>query len=85
VITPIVSGCKYLIFGKLSPPIPSADSMILKNVENPEEFMGCIKLEPADNIKTHFPSPLAGHLHILVQRPTCTYACHLCPSLLLLE
>ena len=61
---------RHLIFGKLSPPIPSAEiDTKLRDVQSPQQIPGCVKLNAIDELLEHFSSVPRKHLHIIVEAP----------------
>ena len=63
-------GSMTLIFGKLSPPIPSAEiGTKLTDVQSPQRIPGCVKLNAMDKLSKHFTSTQDEHLHIIVEAP----------------
>jgi hypothetical protein len=61
---------RHLIFGKLSPPIPSAEiDTKLRDVQSPQQIPSCVKLNAIDELLEHFSSVHRKHLHIIVEAP----------------
>jgi hypothetical protein len=57
-----------LMFRKPSSPIHSSELNVkLQHAQSPQKIIGCVKLDPLNDLSEHFSSPPHRHVHIVVQ------------------